>query len=138
MVMAEVEAHQGSLVRLQGGSALAMFDAAEPALHAAAAIHRSQAQENRQSSVPIGLTIGIDQGHGFDATFKGHRDVYGDVVSGAARARSLGAPGRIMMPQSALPKGQVARVLSEESLRIRVARIELKSFGTIPLYEMTA
>jgi hypothetical protein len=97
----------------------------------------NQAEENTRWPLPILMRIGIDAGHGYEAICAGQRDFYADFVDRAVRARNHAEGGQIVMPQAVLEQDEVARVLRASGLSAQSANVDLKGFGSVPVYEIT-
>jgi adenylate cyclase len=83
--------HNGRIVKLIGDGALTEFGSVIDAVNCAVAVQSSVVQDEKPSSFPIVLRIGINLG---DVIIDGE-DIYGDGVNVAARLEALAAPGGV-------------------------------------------
>jgi DNA-binding NarL/FixJ family response regulator/class 3 adenylate cyclase len=92
-----VEGRDGTIVELRGDEALAVFDSARQALHAAVELQSICHQETRTDpTLPLVVGIGLDAGEAV-AVGDGYR---GAALNTAARLCSLAAGGEIIASQS--------------------------------------
>ena len=91
---AEVRRFDGRVIKRVGDAILAVFDAAEPAVHAAHAMQVAlEAPDSEVHAEGVRVRVGIATGTAvLDAG-----DIYGDVVNVAARLTSLAGADEVFM-----------------------------------------
>lgn len=104
---AEVEEHQGQIIKSYGDGSLCLFPSI---LQAALCAEGVQLRLQEEPKVP--LRIGIHVGDVLHVD----DDVYGDAVNIASRIESMGVPGSVLFSRSVFDKVKNHRQLSMQSL----------------------
>jgi adenylate cyclase len=91
-----ISAYQGRVVKTIGDEIMVTFPNAEPAFHAACAMHLSVANYQPLDDFPLQIRIGFN----FGEVIKESDDVFGNTVNVAARVASITRAGQIMATQA--------------------------------------
>ena len=116
LILPNVEAGNGRIVKLMGDGLLAEFDSVVSAVECSLALQRGMAERNADvpEDAKIILRIGIHLG---DVIVEGD-DIFGDGVNVAARLEAMAEPGAVCISR---------QVLDQIETKINVARSDLGS-----------
>jgi len=117
----ELDAFQGTLVKVIGDEIMCTFPTAEQAFHAACAMHHAVSRCKYQDDTPMHIRIGFHYGEVIHQS----GDVFGDTVNVAARVSAITRANQIIVTESvvdALPS----------TLRDRTKKLERAEFKGKP------